>query len=192
MITIEGADKLGKTHLAHAIIKEANSRGMFPAIYGHFSKLPKTWDAMEDYPRFIAPWVVMDRFYMSDVVYRQIDGEPTTLDPETCRRLERCLLDYGHVSIVLVSDSNWWLERQWAKSDRPELYSCEHVLKVNQAYCDLVASGGRSMAGHQMRIDYVFTVDALRGYASDEREKIIRIVDTWHGRLLSCGWKPRK
>lgn len=192
MITIEGADKLGKTHLAHAIIKEANSRGMFPAIYGHFSKLPKTWRAPEDYTRFVVPWVVMDRFHMSDVIYRQIDGEPTTLTPEACRQVEYCLAANGHVSVVLVSNKDEWLDKQWRSSGcRPEMYSQEHVMKVNRAYCDLALADGRSKAGHKLRIDWLMIVDNLTGFASEESDKISAIVDCWHDRLLLAGKEAR-
>lgn len=198
MLIIEGSDKLGKTTLAHAIVKEANSRRKYPALYGHFTKLPDTWDAESDYRRYVSPWTVMDRFHMSDPVYRAMDRGRTSMTQKAYKEIDQMVKKLGGFTVLMTCPEDE-LRRRWKETEsRDEMYDVDKAVTVNALY-GLVMSGEGGV-GEDGRL----TMQDRTAYKPEFRitwqapkwprvEKLaVEIVDRWHESLYSAGFNWRR
>ncbi len=134
MLIIEGPDLVGKTTLAHKAIRLLNDAN-FPHVYHHLSRLPKAWkrDAAMNYRRLATPYVVQDRFHMSDPLYAELRGEPPVLSPSEYHELDGFLHFMGVYQLTIVADEELIVER-YEKHAQREMYRLEDVLRVNKLY----------------------------------------------------------
>lgn len=139
MLIIEGPDLVGKTTLAHKIVKQMQALHDRPTVYQHFSRLPKSWDHYRHYIPYITPRTVMDRFIISELVYGKVCRNTQSIDAETLRLLEARLAMVGSMTIVITSTPDF-LARQWRDRKREEMYELEHVIAVNEEYTRVLAS----------------------------------------------------
>lgn len=165
MLILEGADLTGKTTYAGTLIKHLNSLG-WPHIYQHLSRPPKCWNkqAMENYRRIMSPYIVQDRFAMSGVVYRAMDGEPCDINSSQYSYLTR----QRHIFTVIITCEPLLLEQRWERlvhndGGRVEMYGLRQVLKVNEMYRELVLSGGR-LGAYECSFDLAIHCTANHSY----------------------------
>ena len=139
MLILEGADLVGKTTLAHKLIAEMNQRG-WPHVYRHLSKLPDAWraQATSNYSRLASPYIVQDRFHVSEPVYAWIRGEKPMMTPQSYSDVEAVLRIDAKFTVIIVADASL-IERRYI-AER-EMYSLEKVLKVNALYRHILDTG---------------------------------------------------
>lgn len=139
MLILEGADLVGKTTLAHKLIAEMNQRG-WPHVYRHLSKLPDAWraQATSNYARLMSPYIVQDRFHVSEPVYAWIRGEKPLMTQQNYSDVEACLRVMGGFKVVIVAEPAL-IERRYV-AER-EMYPLEKVLEVNALYQIILATG---------------------------------------------------
>lgn len=150
MLIIEGADLVGKTVLSKALCLRLNALG-WPHVYQHLSRLPTTWaaDAVQNYSRLCSPYVVRDRFHVSEPVYAQARGELPMLTPETYRQVDRLVhCTSGYVIVITASPS--LIEQRYREHAAREMYDLDKVLAVNDAYG---AMAHRTFGDYQPAID---------------------------------------
>ena len=149
MLIIEGADMCGKTTFIHKMLLP-----QLPGhVYAHFGKLPARWDYFWSYLPHMAYNAVMDRFHLSEVVYRQARGENCKLSAETYRLLDAKLRLIGGVTVVFTADEELLCERFETLKAR-ELHNLEQILKANQLFHDYV-----SMRQHDVDFHFHLTRD---------------------------------
>ena len=68
MIIFEGADGVGKSLRAMAVVQRWARRGLLRR-FEHYGVLPPTWDYRSGYLRSVQPFAVLDRFILSEEVY---------------------------------------------------------------------------------------------------------------------------
>lgn len=137
MLIIEGCDQAGKTTLARECVKELVRRGL-PMMYGHLDKPPQSWDKYWSYRELVCRHVVMDRFHMSHLAYRAVDREPHDLTPLKYAMVDAEITLKGGLVVVLLP-TNTFISRRFETKNRDEMYSHEHVLKVNEVFHDIAA-----------------------------------------------------
>lgn len=161
MLIIEGADLVGKTTLAKALAKKLNSRS-WPHVYQHLSRLPHEWahHAVENYARLCSPYVVRDRFHMSELVYSDARREEPTLSPGTYRTVDQIVRSYCGFTIVVVATPDLIEERyrREVAGGRAEMYDVERVLLVNQHFTDIATQAGR-WRDYSIAFDHVISCD---------------------------------
>jgi len=100
MLIIEGPDGAGKTTFARRLLERLPEH-----VYGHFGPLPSKWDYWRSYLPFIARNVVMDRFHLSEIVYREAHDEPQNLDPFAYKLLDAKVRLVGGYTVVIYGMS---------------------------------------------------------------------------------------
>lgn len=155
MFIIEGSDCVGKTTLAHKIVKSLNDLG-WPHVYQHMTKLPACWgnDAMCNYRRLMNPYVVMDRFHMSESLYAQAREDQPFLTSSMYAQLDRELLNFSVYVLVISAPSHRIKERY---EPQREMYDLDKVFAVNDDY-QYVGKNGVWQT-YNMRVDQHFGMD---------------------------------
>ena len=139
MIIIEGSDLVGKTTLAKAIIEHGNRNVPGSRLnYGHLGLLPKGW-SISDYLRMIRPWVVQDRWMLSEVVYGAVTRGETFLSEEDQLFLLDRAYAVGALHVVVTCDETLLRER-YAINARREIFTEAQVVAVNVAFEDYMRS----------------------------------------------------
>lgn len=125
---------MGKTTLAKALTKRLNDLG-WPHVYQHLSVLPRAWEqeAVSNYARLCSPYVVRDRFHVSEPVYAQARGEYSMLTPETYRQVDRTI-SANNAFVVVITASPALLEQRYSQHEHREMYKLNQILSVNKAY----------------------------------------------------------
>lgn len=132
MLIIEGADLMGKTTLAHALLKELTTH-----IYCHFTRLPKDFDYYGMYIDRMSPFIVQDRFHMSEIVYATVRGEEPNITPLQYRLLDAHALMNGAFTVVLYSDDDL-IRSRWREG---EMYTLDRVIAANFYFRKQVIDG---------------------------------------------------
>lgn len=179
MLIIEGCDLAGKTTLARECVKVLSGQHELPMMYGHLDKPPQRWDKYWDYRSLVCRHTVMDRFHMSHIAYRAVDGEPHDLTPLTYAMVDAEITLQGGM-VVLVLPIHATLRERWERKNRDEMYGLEHVVRVNDVFWNM--SGGKFGENYKMKVDkLVYPEDTMKSfdtvvkqiceqYASQQRE----------------------
>jgi thymidylate kinase len=159
MIIVEGADLVGKTNLCRRLVTHLNELG-WPHVYQHLSRLPPCWrqEAVSNYARIASPYVVQDRFHMSEPIYSAAREEKPMINPSLYRQVDATLYGYGVYVIVVVADPRLIRVRYAAKGERPEMYPLDRILEVNDQYTAMIKSGGH-WGDYQMSFDLAIECD---------------------------------
>lgn len=136
MLVIEGTDLVGKTRLARRLLEELNRREL-PHVPRHFSLLPQSWDYYWSYLPHFARAVVMDRFYMSEVVYGTVVRGHTMIDMEAYRLLDARLRQVGGMTIIVTADEPV-IEERYAEEGKREMFALDQILTVNRLFRQIV------------------------------------------------------
>lgn len=190
MLIIEGPDGVGKTTLAHAIVKRFNDMDEkpWPLIYQHFSRLPDGWDYFGDYLPFMRPNVVMDRFIMSELVYGTVTRGETMISPRQYRMLDGHLAVQASMTVVISALPSAY--ERMIDSDmkaRDQMFSRDINVRVNEAYCEIIGSG--SYRRHSPQLDHTFMMNG--SWPAEDPSLIGRIVAEYRERCCSLALTRR-
>jgi hypothetical protein len=146
MLIVEGADLVGKTTLCRDFIKGTGHTHQ----YCHFGLLSEDWDYYHDYLQFVHARVVMDRFFLSELVYGTVIPER---DPGFSSLGLDLLQSYarltGAYTVVIVTAGTTLKNRYF---ERPEHFSLDVVLSANALFRELCL--GHSLNGYRPVIDH--------------------------------------
>ena len=182
MLIIEGPDLVGKTTLCNELLKRLTSEegartyGQWPAIYGHFSRLPAGWNYFKSYLPYITRYTVMDRFHVSELVYGGVTRGKTHISPGGLRLLEALLTLAGSYT-VLVTASDAFIERRFADKKRDEMFKLEQILAVNARYKLLADYHPEAV------IDLTYEVSEDGAFPAEDDALIDTILRGWTNRL---------
>lgn len=165
MLIIEGPDLVGKTTLALALQKELANR-RYCHIYSHFTRLPATFDQYWDYLPHIRADVVQDRFHMSRQAYGRQFHEQKLMSSEELRLIDSKLRQVGAMTVVCVSTSDTFLEQQYLKKDRDEMYKLDGILGVNAKYRNIIDT---------REMDFDIVVDASKNWPTSYLNAILHL-----------------
>jgi len=179
MIVLEGCDMAGKSTLAQALFEliPAYTHGKAAPMVRHFTKPPKDFDKYWGYHNCVQRDVILDRFHMSQLVYRRVSSENHTLTPFKYDLVDAAITRVGGIVVVLCPPDDIIVDR-WSKmtDGRKEMYSLDFVLKVNCVYQHLVKAGADGtfidgQGAYKPKIDLAFqyntpTEDMARDIAS--------------------------
>jgi thymidylate kinase len=173
---IDGSDCTGKTTLAKRCVELLNARG-FPHVYHHLSRLPRCWErqAPMNYERLISPWVVQDRFHVSNPVYAAVEPRKPEITQAEYALVEATLRLRG-AYVVIVTAEPALIERRFV-AER-EMYSLRQVLQVNEWFRSIAVTG--DFHGFETHADQVIHCDESDEWPSDKAEEI---VESYLGRL---------
>lgn len=164
MLVLEGCDLAGKTTLQHKVWD------LLPAyIPLHLTK-PKDEFSDWAYITLASPHVIWDRYHISELAYRQLDGQPSRiLDP---KGLQRSLRKYfGMVCVHVTCTPETLRSRFEARGDH--LYTLEEIERVRIAYNNLAWKG---------HFDLIFSTDK---YDQLDVEALVRAYRECKSRFLN-------
>lgn len=148
MIIIEGADLVGKTTFCHALMVRLNELG-WPHVYRHMGKPPDCWkyDPVACYNRLSSPYIVQDRFYLSELVYAPLRDASPHITLSHCAAIRRHLRSLCAFMVVVTADPV--LIRQ--RYNRPEMFGLDKVLDANERFCRAAREG--TLDGYSVNAD---------------------------------------
>ena len=152
MIIVEGSDLVGKTTLCKVLCAKLNELG-WPHVYQHLSRLPASWaaDPVANYRRLASPYVVRDRFHMSEPLYAATRGEHPMISPRGYEQVDRSLAAYCAFTIVVTADPELIRARYEARRQL-EMYALDTILQVNESYRQMIEGVGL-WGEYRMRYD---------------------------------------
>lgn len=141
---------VGKTTLCQALVKYLNAHG-WPHVYRHLSRLPACWsyDTVGNYQRLMSPYIVQDRFHMSEPPYAMIRHESAMLGPTGYAQVDKLLTGFESYIILITADEEL-IKSRWRDG---EMYDIERVLTVNRLYGEIAEADGGGWCGYRMRYD---------------------------------------
>jgi hypothetical protein len=142
MLIVEGPDLVGKTTLAKKLATYLNDHG-WPHVYRHLSRLPESWrvQSVANYRRLMSPYVVQDRFHMSEPMYATMRRDAAFLGPSSYAQVQRELRNFEAFTIVITADESL-IRRRYERCERPEMYKLADILRVNDLYFAAMQDGG--------------------------------------------------
>jgi hypothetical protein len=149
MLIVEGADLVGKTTLAKRLVERLNELG-WPHVYRHAVRPPASWrrDPVCAYEAQACPWAVQDRYHLSELAYRSVDGGEPCLREDEAELLE-AQMPYATVLVVVAAPA--LIEARYPANAGRELYTLEQVLAANDWFRRLAEGRGRMMRTHVLR-----------------------------------------
>ncbi|RJR13370.1 hypothetical protein C4588_01010 [Candidatus Parcubacteria bacterium] len=129
MLVIEGADKLGKTTLAHSICKRLREMNFVPR-YAHMSRPPDDFDFLRDYLGMVDLFTIQDRFYFGEWAY---GTNRVGIGTQRFQALQWYTLVHGGLVILALADDDF-LIHMWNTDQREEMFSCNKVLEANKRF----------------------------------------------------------
>lgn len=170
---IEGPDGVGKTTLAHRIVKHCEELDghSWPVYYSHMTKPSRHWDYYQDYILRMQPFAVQDRFHYGAHIYGNCLGlHPCSMTEDRMRLLEARLDLMGSYRLVIIADP-YWLKTALVDKPKVELFNEEQILAANSAYSDMVCEGDpygdQGGVRFSTRPDFIWTAHRNHGYVDD-------------------------
>jgi len=139
-----------------------DAMGYMPA---HFGRLPAGFTP-DQYLAFMKPWLVQDRFHLSEVVYRIMDGGSSQLDPETYRFVDGALRLVNGFTIVITAEDAVLRQRYDGRGD--DLYALDAIQHVNNIFRSLVTRPEGRLAKYQIDWDWSIHLRTDRPNITDE------------------------
>lgn len=189
MIVVEGPDMAGKSTLVQRLFEAIPGQTGRAAMPRHFTKPPRSFDKYWGYKACVQRDVILDRFHLSHLAYRAVDGEPHDLTPLRYELIEADISRVGGFTVLLLPGRELIRER-WDKvaRTRAEMYSLEHVLQVNEVF-EQARAGSLTIGSSTYALRGVTVVQG----AWDEGT-VSQIVDRWDARQRElyeiCANKP--
>lgn len=177
MLILEGADGVGKSTLAKKLVKRLER---FRAIYAHFTRLPDSFHRVWGYVDRMSPWVVQDRFHMSELAYAYACGRWSSLTPEWYRVVDAYLRKIGVVTVVIEASPEL-VRSRW---DASQMFDIDTTARAALAY-QMIGSGEFALDGsgvYQVDIDYTIILSERQPYADDAL--VDRIADLYINRQM--------
>lgn len=166
MLIIEGADHLGKTTAAKALVKLAADHRRYPIWYAHMSRPNEAFDFLHDYQDMSSKFAVQDRFHLGGLVWHK-----DKITPNSLKIIEGRLMALGSVCIVFyTSDEDWYKEA--LSHGKDEMFSPDVIMAANRRF--------RYLAEHTVWSD--FMCDVRDGQFPCE-VTLLRWLHTWYDRL---------
>jgi thymidylate kinase len=139
MLILEGSDTVGKSTLAKRCVELLNARG-YPHVPRHLSRLPASWAAQphHNYVRLCSPYLVQDRFHVSEPIYARARGEKPMITREQYAVVESYLKLVGGFTVVIAAEPEL-IERRYDAGR--EMYKLAQVQQVNTYYLDIIQTG---------------------------------------------------
>ncbi len=188
MLIIEGPDAVGKTTFAQKCVEYMREyQPDLPVIGQAFGMLPAKWDYYADYLPYVTPYAVMDRFVMSEVAYGAVcRNRVGFVTQDRLNRVQAELDRVASFTVVITAATDDDMRELFlrAKEKRPEEFKVEQVVRVNQAFSELV-DGEEIECGSECfkcRSNMYLSVTADR-YSGDDAVK--RACDRWTSRLMN-------
>lgn len=176
MLIIEGSDLVGKTTLARALLTHEILRGG-GYIYRHLSKLPDGFHRYWHHAALASRCIVQDRFHMSDIVYRRVEGVKLETTPETYRALDGYLRGYGSFTVVVTATQ----ELIASRIGREEMYPPEKIYHANQLYHDLVTEPAHHDQVLQLyRPDWDYHIECTPNHPYPDETDITNILAAYY------------
>ncbi len=176
MIVLEGADCVGKTTLAQELFRRIpiESAGQFNPMVRHFTKPPEHFNRYWGYRNCIQRDVILDRFHMSQIAYREAERATHDLDPFRYQLLDAEILKAGGV-VVVITASDETIQHRWgsAPPERQEMYTLEHVLKVNTEFQYILTSQPYTAKNGSYRPEVTLEFDSSKTSTKDMAEEIM-------------------
>jgi len=143
-IIVDGADKTGKSTLCSAIVEEFGSK------YFHFGK-PKKYPATEyaEYALSMNENMVLDRFYLGELVYGPLFRGKAGLTPLEFATIER-ILRLKQAIFVQTTTNATLANKRLLASVQDEMVNKEQNVKAVQAFKGLF---GKSKVSHIIQYD---------------------------------------
>lgn len=170
MIVIEGTDGVGKTYLAHRLVKELEDT--YPMVYSHLSRLPLSWQFPDSYEDHVQRFTVRDRFHMSELVYTELRGEQQSLLPAHYRLVDAWLREVGAVTVLITCDGD-----RLQPSDRNEMYSFDAIYKANKLYEAL--RSGNAFYAYSPDLDIHLHLEKSAGFPGENDNFVREILKLW-------------
>lgn len=174
MLIIEGADHLGKTTAAKAIVKAAAKDCRYPIRYAHMGRPNGAFDFLHDYQDMSSKFAVQDRFHIGGLVWHN-----NMITVSGLRIIEGRLMALGSICVIFYTSDEVWYEKALRERGKEEMFSPEVIMAANRKF--------KELADHVVWRDFVF--DVKDGQFPDKAE-IISWLCAWYGRL-DCLEKPR-
>lgn len=207
MLIVEGPDLVGKTTFCRALVRRADERGLFPAIYHHLSRLPSTWDPERDYLPLVSPFVVQDRFHLSEIVYGHVTRGESFLAPGTASFIDETNARQGGMTLIFCApDPAFIVEQHQKRGD--QMFPLEKILEVNEMYCRLIDTretpylckppgGTREVVRYSLddspsALSRGVAVLPGPGPFPAESPLVDVVLDAWTARLQAAGFAPRR
>lgn len=156
MIVLEGADVVGKSSVSAELFKLIPEEYTRPVMPRHYTKPPNCHDKYWGYRSCVERYVIMDRFHMSHVVYRAVDGELNHLTPFRYSLVDAEVTRVGGLIVILWA-SEAAIRERWDQS-RGEMYDLDFVLKCNRYFkmiadCEGAKAHYSPFKGYSMKAD---------------------------------------
>lgn len=166
MIVLEGPDLAGKSTLAEALFKRMVDSRRYCSMVRHFTKVPAHFDKYWGYASCVQRDVILDRFHMSHVVYRHVEGAGHNLTPLRYELVDADITRVGGIVVVLAPPLDVLRSRH---TDRPEMYNLDHILKVGQEFIKLAQIGEveTCVGWYKPKIDIAFLDDMFTAKMAD-------------------------
>lgn len=129
MIVLEGPDMAGKTTLATELFKRIVAMKTRHPMVRHFTKVQHHFDKYWGYRECCQRDVILDRFHLSHVVYRDVEDVEHHLTPLRYELVDAEISRMSGLVVVLAPPAST-IEDRWVKNPRPEMYDKAHALKV--------------------------------------------------------------
>ena len=159
MLIFAGADLVGKTTITKAAVKLLNEEFDLPHMYMHLGRPPESFDYYGQYMDMCSVATVWDRFHIDCLPYRACDDHLVTMTPLKYSLVDASITMLGGRRVVVTADEEVIRTRHSQRDD--DLYSLDHILKVNQEFASLVTNGNYMMRGDLYRpiIEDVIHID---------------------------------
>lgn len=102
----------------------------------HFGRLPTGWEYPGSYIQRVCRTDLFDRFHVSELVYRAMDGRPTGLTPQNYKHVDAFIALHGGLIVCLCPPSEV-IEERYNRLRREEMYDLRQILKVNDLFRSL-------------------------------------------------------
>lgn len=139
MIIVEGTDLVGKTTLAHRLIRAICATVDGKAYYSHLGVPPAAWDHSSDYLDMMRRDVVQDRLYLSEVAYGRTIRGTTFLTLDDVAWLDAQVEIRGGLHVIVTADSAA-LEERYAKYGEREVFSLAQIRGANNEFAQLASA----------------------------------------------------
>lgn len=186
MIIIEGADLVGKTTLAKTLLgrRYLADEGYW---YKWMCKPPINFDGCRGYIDMAYMKSVQDRFHMSEIVYRAVDGMTPCITPEKYRLVDAHLRLMGVINVLIICTTEDLIKERHKL--REELYDEESVCRANY-YFGLIADSGvfQTKSGtYRPDVDIVIRTGSCKPFPDDsDVKKILQLYDSRLGQLANA------
>lgn len=138
MLILEGSDCLGKTTFAELLLKEADSRKVYPTYYSHMSRPNCTFNFCSDYKDMMSTYAIQDRFHLGGIVWHN------AISKQELNAIELWLKNKSSMVVVLYASDHDWYRDRIEKDNRGNMLPIYAMCAANKEY-ELMAKSEHDM-----------------------------------------------